>query len=364
LRNAGFVSESEQLYIHTRLAELFYRLKKFDESLGEYLFLSKKFPNDPYYLTQIGDIFFMKKSFGNAANYFKKSLQIEDKNPLAHYNIGRIYYFSKLSKDCERHLLRCLELQPNFYDAAYYLGLNYLSLGKTKFAVDYLSKAVYSTKFKGQAFFQIAKILHTSRDFINAIKFYVKAITNLKETDLLKEAKYNLAECYEHNKEIDHAIKFWDEIYLEDKTYKDVEKKLNIYSELTVDDKFKEYIIAKPDAFKNIITKILASLNYKILELADFGKTVYVVGIPSNMQAVATTKKENNFFVFIRDIDAQPLLEDLQIMRDKMLKNNCSKLHVIFPGDFAPEIIDYAQTRQVNLINKATLLTILKNSNI
>ncbi|MCX8057863.1 MAG: tetratricopeptide repeat protein [Spirochaetes bacterium] len=364
LRNAGFVSESEQLYIHTRLADLYFQLQKFDEALGEYLFLSKKFPNDPYFLTQVGEIFFEKKSFGNAASYYKKALQLDDKNPIAHYNIGRIYYISKLYRDAERHFLRCIDLQNNFYDAAYYLGLIYQQFGKTKLAIDYFSKGVYSTKFKGQSLYQIASILHATKDYNNAIKFYLKAITNIKENELLLEAKYDLSLAYEAIKDIDNALKLWNELYLVNKSYKDVEKKLNIYSELSVDDKYKEYIIAKSEDFKNIATKILATMNFKVLEIMDFGKIVYVVGIPQNTQALITTKKENNFFVFIRDSQTEILLDDVQSMRDKMIKNNCSKMHIIYPGNFTPDIIDFANSRQINLINKQTLLALLKGTYI
>jgi tetratricopeptide (TPR) repeat protein len=361
LRNAGFVSESEQLYIHSRLADLYYKIKKYDEALGEYLYLSKKFPNDPYFLTQVGEIFFEKKSFGNAASYYKKALQLDDKNPVAHYNIGRIYYISKLYRDAERHFLRTLELQNNFYDAAYYLGLINQQLGKPKIAIDYFSKGVYSTKFKGESLYQIASILHSTKDYNNAIKFYIKAIANLKENELILEAKYDLSLCYETIKDIDNALKLWNELYLINKNYKDVEKKLNIYSELSIDDKYKEYIISKSEDFKTIATKILATMNFKVLEIMDFGKIVYVVGIPMHSQEMVTTKKENNFFVFIRDSQTEILLEDVQLMKDKMVKNNCSKMHIIYPGEFSPEIIDFASSRQINLINKNVLIALLKS---
>jgi len=102
-------------------------------------------------------------------------------------------------------------------------------------------------------------------------------------------------------------------------------------------------------------------MNFKVLEIMDFGKIVYVVGIPMHSQEMVTTKKENNFFVFIRDSQTEILLEDVQLMKDKMVKNNCSKMHIIYPGEFSPEIIDFASSRQINLINKNVLIALLKS---
>lgn len=361
LKKAGTISEAEQLHIHSLLAELYFKVKRFDEALGEYLVLSKRYPNDPYYLMQIGEIFFAKKKFSNATNYFKKSLELESKNPKAHYNIGRIYFFVKKYKDAERHLLQTIKLSPKFYDAYYYLGIIYLQQNHPKYAIQYLKKAIYSIKFKGQAYFQIGLILEATKNCEQAIGFYTKALNNLKDNDVILQAKYNIAACYEKLGKIDEAVKFWEEIALENKDYKDVDKKLALYAELSLDDKFKEYIIDKGDNLKNLINKIINNLNYKILEYYDFKNIIYVIGIPKTVAESSTTKKDNNLFIFYRNIDMNLFVDDLAILKDKMKKYNCSRMHIILPGKFSQDVIEYAQSRNINLIDKETLLKMLNS---
>ena len=77
---------------------------------------------------QIGDIFFSKKKFGNATNYYKQALTLNNANPIAHYNLGRLYYMTGLNNDADYHLKKAVELQPKLYDAYYYLGLLSLRL--------------------------------------------------------------------------------------------------------------------------------------------------------------------------------------------------------------------------------------------
>lgn len=361
LKKAGTISESEQIHIHSLLAELYFKVKRFDEALGEYLVLSKRYPNDPYYLMQIGEIFFAKKKFSNATNYFKKSLELEAKNPKAHYNIGRIYYFAKNYKDAERHLLQTIKFSPKFYDAYYYLGIIYLQQNHPKMAIQYLKKAVYSIKFKGQAYFQIGVILEASRNCEQAIGFYTKALNNLKDKDLILQAKYNIASCYEKLGKIDEAVKFWEEIALENKSYKDVDKKLALYAELSLDDKFKEYIIDKGEDLKGLINKIINHLEYKILEYYDFKNIIYVIAIPKSIAESSTSRRDNNLFIFYRNIDMTLFVDDLVILKDKMKKYNCSRLHIILPNKYTSDVIEYAQTRNINLIDKDTLLKILNS---
>ncbi len=360
LRNVGFISETEQLNIHSRLADLYYKTKKFDDALGEYLLLTKKFPNDPYNLLQIGEIFFQRQKFGNAANYFKKSLKLESSNPKAHYNLGRIYYITKINTDSERHLKKAIELSPKYYDAHYYLGLLYIRLNMTRNAISHLTKGIYSLKFKGQSYYQIGRILINSKKYKESIKFITKAVPLLTNNKLKLEAKYLAAHAYENLDMIDEAIKYWNDIYIESSEFKDVSHKIALYSELSMDDKFKEYVIAKPKQFTTLIKHLLNQLDYKLLEESYYNSLVYAVGIPKHLNSQTTSKKENVFFVFVRDLDYEVDIKDIQLMKEKMNKKNCAEMMVFLPNEFTERVIEFSKTRQIHLYNKDRLIDLLQ----
>ncbi|MFN3411432.1 MAG: tetratricopeptide repeat protein, partial [Exilispira sp.] len=215
LKEGGFISDSEQLLIHIKLAELFNRVGRIDDALGEYLILAKQYPNDPYYLMQIGDIFFSKKKFGNAANYYKQALLLNNSNPVAHYNLGRLYYMIGINSDSEYHLKKAIELSPKFYDAYYYLGLLALRQSAGNNALMYFSKAVYSNKFKGLTYLNLGNLLFNSGKINEALNFYLKSIANINDKENLLLAKYNTALCYEKAGEIDKAVEYFREVYME-----------------------------------------------------------------------------------------------------------------------------------------------------
>lgn len=364
LKEGGFISESEQLVIHIKLAELLNRIGRVDDALGEYLILAKQYPNDPYYLMQIGDIFFSKKKFGNASNYYKQALLLNNSNPVAHYNLGRLYYMIGINTDCEFHLKKAVELSPKFYDAYYYLGLLALRQSQGNNALMYFSKAIYSSKFKGLTYLNIGNLLFNSNKIEEALNFYLKSIANLNDKENLLLAKYNVALCYEKLGNIDKAVEFFREVYMEKSDYKDVATKIALYSELSANDKLKEYIISKKNEFELIINKILNFFKYKPLESFFYDKFVYVIGIPSNLTPDSTNKKDNNFFVFFRTMDDTFSDDELFLMKEKMLNANCSKMYIIFPGEFPENAKKWAENRDVVLIDKARLLEIFESISV
>ncbi|NMC67201.1 MAG: tetratricopeptide repeat protein [Spirochaetales bacterium] len=365
LKEGGFISDSEQLVIHIKLAELLNRMGRVDDALGEYLILAKQYPNDPYYLMQIGDIFFSKKKFGNATNYYKQALLLNNANPVAHYNLGRLYYMTGLNADCEYHLKKAIELSPKFYDSYYYLGLLALRQSQGNNALMYFSKAIYSNKFKGLTYLNLGNLLFNSGKTEEALNFYLKSLSNInndKENLLL--AKYNVGLCYEKLGNIDKAMEYFREVYMEKADYKDVQTKISLYSELSVNDKLKEYIISKKSDFEIIINRILSYFKYKPLETIFYERFVYAIGIPSSLSPDSTNKKDNHFFIFYRTMNDSFTDDELYLMKEKMLSSNCSKMYIIFPGEFPENAKKWSENRDVILIDKIKLLEIFESISV
>lgn len=361
LKEGGFISDSEQLVIHIKLAELLNRLGRVDDALGEYLILAKQYPNDPYYLMQIGDIFFSKKKFGNATNYYKQALLLNNSNPIAHYNLGRLYYMTGLNSDSEFHLKKAIELSPKFYDAYYYLGLLSLRQSQGNNALMYFSKAVYSNKFKGLTYLNLGNLLFNSGKTEEALNFFLKSLSSINDKENLLLAKYNTGLCYEKLGNIDKAMEYFREVYIEKADFKDVQTKIALYSELSVNDKLKEYMISKKNEFETIINRFLGYFKYKPLESFFYDKFVYVIGIPSNLTPESTNKKDNHFFVFYRTMNDSFTDDELFLIKEKMVNANCSKMYIIYPGEFPDNAKKWSENRDVMLIDKTKLLEIFES---
>ncbi|MFN3411150.1 MAG: tetratricopeptide repeat protein, partial [Exilispira sp.] len=259
---------------------------------------------------------------------------------------------------------KAIELSPKFYDAYYYLGLLALRQSAGNNALMYFSKAVYSNKFKGLTYLNLGNLLFNSGKINEALNFYLKSIANINDKENLLLAKYNTALCYEKAGEIDKAVEYFREVYMEKPDYKDVQTKISLYSELSVNDKLKEYMISKKDDFESIINRILGFFNYKPLELIFYDKFVYATAIPFNLSPDSSNKKDNNFFVFFRTMNDSFTDDELYLMKEKMINSNCSKMYIIFPGEFPDNARKWAENRDVILIDKSKLLEIFSSISI
>lgn len=121
-----------------------YQAKNFDAALSDALEASRLDPNNPNYDFALGDIYFQKKSYRDAVNYYKKGAQRDSSNP----------------------------------DVGYFMAVSYYNLGEyveqRQAALDALGK---NTKYTGEAYFYVADGLFKSKKFDEAIEYYEKAIT-------------------------------------------------------------------------------------------------------------------------------------------------------------------------------------------
>jgi len=74
----------------------------------------------------------------------------------------------------------------------------------------------------------------------------------------------------------------------------------------------------------------------------------------------ASNKKDNCFFVFYRIMESSFADDELFLMKEKMLTSNCSKLYIIFPGEFPENALKWAENRDVVLVDKEGLLKIME----
>jgi len=71
----------------------------------------------------------------NALTMFERSLSLEANNPIAHFNLGLLYYkeYGKYDRSLE-HFLKAREMNPGNPDVYFNLGLTYRQLGREDLA--------------------------------------------------------------------------------------------------------------------------------------------------------------------------------------------------------------------------------------
>ena len=144
-------------------------LSKFSESLNLLKNLENFYSNDVNFNNLIGFVYQNLNDFNNANNYYRKSLELNNTNFDANFNIGILNYKKKNFKEAEKIFVN-------------------------------LSKKFTENK---DIFYNLGVIKYEMELYKEAIKYFEKAL-NLN--DKFYFAQHHLAECYEKLNNIDLAI--------------------------------------------------------------------------------------------------------------------------------------------------------------
>ncbi len=87
-----------------------------------------------------GRKFTRNAKYNEALKAFKRAIELNSRNPDAHYGLGGIYNQRENYHSAKKAFSMALELDPTYVDAYYSLGYTYERLGKDEEAQKYFSK--------------------------------------------------------------------------------------------------------------------------------------------------------------------------------------------------------------------------------
>ena len=149
-----------------------------------------------------------------ALEIYKKLLSLYPKNCDYLFNIGRLYNRLKMYQYAEENLIRCLELCPEYYDAADILAKIYLKDKR------YYSAIVLYSQFleKKIALEELAKIAYLQRDYCLMQYYYQKLLDIDSES---KEYKIGLARALYNRKKYAQSKSYFITLNKEEKDLKE-----------------------------------------------------------------------------------------------------------------------------------------------
>ena len=165
-------------FLYNLLGLISVSLRKIDDAIKYYQIGLKIDPNFAMIYNNIGLIYYEKQSLviNNKKNadkaefFFKKSIEVEDKNPLSYTNLGNLYNrLNKLDQAINCHK-KAIELNQQFYQAYLNLANVYISIGDYNFAKKYLEKSII-----------INKKFYLAHRLLSRIKKYTKGDKHLNE---------------------------------------------------------------------------------------------------------------------------------------------------------------------------------------
>ncbi|HUF17104.1 MAG TPA: tetratricopeptide repeat protein, partial [Thermoanaerobaculia bacterium] len=93
-------------------------------------------PDDSEVLNLLGLVYFKFEAYPEAEFIYRRLVVENDDVFILHSNLGLILFKQKKLADAEKHLLRAVELRPNYAKSHLYLGLLYKNRGKLGLALE------------------------------------------------------------------------------------------------------------------------------------------------------------------------------------------------------------------------------------
>lgn len=364
--NMIFNGDIPEIEFRKQIAELYAKYNQPDESLKEYLLLTKLEPNNPDNDYNVGKIYEAKGQASLAMGFYQKALTINKTHSKSLTAMGYLLYRSKQYNEAKKTIDLAIKTNPNNYSNYYYLG-KILKDGKDLSAAEKaFEKSKRDPAFKQKALIEKGSCLLLAGQIDHAINEFDIAIKCTKD-EASKEtlfARYFLASCYEKIRKIEKAIEQWEKIYSLNKQFKDVGSKLNQYKDIQTNDGMKEYLTSSTANFVEICKKIaLVGFNIQCqkCEPTKFGCSM-----------LATEEKNENGLSFRHQVFLVQFYRETEPLEDSVVRKVVDTVKtqgylkgiIVTSSTFTQSAITYAENRSVVLVTKQQLETIFRKAGL
>lgn len=361
-QSAIFDKDVPEVGFRKQMAQLYYKFNQIDESLKEYLLLTKLEPNNGDNFYNAGKLFEERGKTEQALVQYKKAIKLDPKHVKAHAALGLLYYRTKQFAEAKQEIDLAIRLSPDTYSTYYYLGKIYKENKNFPAAVNAFEKSLRDPQFKQKSLIERGNCfmaVHSVDKAINEYDRAVKATTNESSQETLY-ARYFLACCYEKIRNIDLALHQWEKIYQQNHSFRDVATKLAEYKDLQANDNMKEYLTSNTDGFLEICKKIA---------LSGFNLTIRdIEAVKHGCKCIATEAKNENWMSVRQQVTLIHFYRDTEIIEESILRSlleelkrqNYSKCIICTSASFSRSALTFAENRPFELINKEKLEKILE----
>jgi tetratricopeptide (TPR) repeat protein len=139
----GLIVKNPDAYIiYKNIGNCWFELQQYDKAQAAYEKVLEKDPTNPDILLAIGNCYANRGETDKAMEWYNKIEFDKITDPAVLFNIGASFTKQSKFEDALKYYKRAVELQKDFLDGLYELGLTYLALGRNAEAIpsfeDYL----------------------------------------------------------------------------------------------------------------------------------------------------------------------------------------------------------------------------------
>ncbi len=359
-----FTNFCREIPFRKQIAELYVKFNQIDESLKEYLLLIKAQPEEAVYYYTAGELLEARGSGTKAVSFFMKAVELDKNFADAHYKLGLLLYLNKKPMEARNELEKVVKLEPDNYPAYFYLGKLLKENHDYAGALKALEKALKNAEFKGRALIERGICYMSMNNYDRAIPELERALKNVtdKTGNEYMYGGYFLAYCYEKLRKLDRAIEIWERIYAKKPGFKDVAEKLSQYQELSSDDRMKDYLTTQKEDFLDICRAAVKVMNLTVQDLSEIPNGCEITAVELNTKW-RNARKMPKLIQFLRvsDVIDQSTVRNLH---EKMKKKNLTRGIIVTSSNFSRTAAAYADIRPIDLLDKNRLAELLKKADL
>src|SRR5215510_8366900 len=164
------------------LAEVYYRLERFDDAQRMLNLLEKRNPDDPRLYLNRGQVYAVQNQLDKAQESFRKSIAKHPDNALTHFELGKLLYQSNDLAAAKKSLLEAVRLEKNNPQYLQKLGAVCLSLQEVDEAMPHHERAAELDPDSPQINYSLGQAWHRKGERQKAAE-YIRKFQELKRRD-------------------------------------------------------------------------------------------------------------------------------------------------------------------------------------
>lgn len=359
----NFAPHLDEREFRATMASLFNSLNQPEEALKEYLLLTQLDPSNPNYNYRVGSIFRSLGKHQSALKFLYKAIELDGNHPEALFEAADVLFHMKKYGDSKRFVATSIANNSSNYKAHFLMGRLLKLEGNHLAAISYLEKAQKDPDLKADALVELGecKIHYGGKE--SAISTFVRALSLLKDEEsmMLQHARYLLADCYEHTRDLSGALSLWEKIQASRPNFRDVTEKLAQYSELRTSDYIKDYLTCGIKDFDRLTIELTKKMGLYVREHSRISGGCQVIGTSSNKKwASATGNRPDACVWFLRTTDMLP--ESVtRAMYETMKNTSCGRGIIYSCSKFSEQAIKFSEARPIELYGSNKLLEMLRS---
>ncbi len=254
----------DEIEIHKRIAMVNLELGNMNKAYQEFQIVTSLDAKNAEAFFYLGTLAKNRGELQRGVEFFEKAYRNRKEYPEAYLEHGKVNLLLNHAEKAKRSFLKAINQNPELNEAHFQYAV---ALEKDKVyqkSIDGFKLALRDERFKFESLVHLANIHMALSESNAAFNYFEEAFAEgTTDTNSFLEAKYVYANYLIQQGDINRALKLWNEIYTQDAHFKDVENKIQVYSEISKSENLTRLITSSKEEFLKIGQQLCTLLHIK-----------------------------------------------------------------------------------------------------